>query len=164
MPGKEAPELPYDLETLSLISGINLSHLQSMYDGEMSPNEFHMARLSRLLDSESMEWMGRHDQLEPDYIKSRYGSVPEGYHLLHYIPAAEIQPGDLIAYKPPYRDSGNKWGEVLHVEQGDTLVIVDVHESIKIELPSAHPARVARLEEKNQNDSRSGVAGGDGAS
>lgn len=130
-----------------MITGIDKRHLSQMEAGEMLPNEFHLARLSRVLDEEGLRAVQRHNEVRPDYQVSYKGRPPEGYTLLKYIPVSELQSGDLIAYRPPYLHKGAPWILVLSVDHQDTIAVVETQESFRITLPSNRPVRVARVKE-----------------
>lgn len=138
------PVLPYDLDTIALITGINPVHLERMYRGDMIPNQAHKDQLVHFLGERVADLFLNHSSEALEYVESRYGRPPVGYQLLRYTPAANIQPGDLIAYRPPHRITTSAWIEVIEVEIDDTLISVTTSETA-FRLNTTVPVRLARL-------------------
>lgn len=125
-------EIPYKLEYISTITGIRLSHLQRMLDGEISPSKEHRHELVKALGADVAAKFSTHKKALPQTIDGHATrKVPNGYQLVEYMPAVEIIAGDLIAYRSPLSASAHnqRSGAVRWVKVLDVPGVVDIAQS-----------------------------------
>lgn len=141
-----------DLETLSVLSGIDHGHLSQMETGDALPSVHHQKGLEAHAPPGQVEHLTRHEPPSPEYRTTRSGRVPEGYALMGLIPADDLRDGDMLAYKPSGVRSGTHWVRVDGDPVREGLMRRAVLGEVEQIIPANKPVRAARPVTRGPDD------------
>lgn len=141
-------------ERLSIMTGVNESHILEFLDGSLEPDHAHLSKLNSAINDlielgeiDERPTIDRHSMIIPseDHLsRTTYGRLPEGSEMI-YTSATEIMPGDMMMYRHNNNvESGQNWLTVETICFDDEQVVITFIGGYTVEVVAGHPVRVAR--------------------